>query len=70
MRIFLPNLPRIALALALSFCAHVNAQNTYPNKPIKMIIPLAAGSAVDNAARVLTLKMGENMGQGLSLIHI
>lgn len=70
MRIFLPNLPRIALALALSFCAHVNAQNTYPNKPIKMIIPLAAGSAVDNAARVLTLKMGENMGQGFVLENI
>ena len=35
-----------------------------------MIIPLAAGSAVDNAARVLTLKMGENMGQGFVLENI
>ena len=67
---YLPHLPRFAFALALTFCAHAHAQNTYPNKPIKMIIPLAAGSAVDNAARVLTLKMGENMGQGFVLENI
>jgi tripartite-type tricarboxylate transporter receptor subunit TctC len=53
-----------ALALAAaSFSA--SADNTYPNKPIKMIIPLAAGSAVDNAARILTTKMGLNMGQSI-----
>jgi tripartite-type tricarboxylate transporter receptor subunit TctC len=40
------------------------AQATYPSKPIRMIIPLAAGSAVDNAARIVTQKMGQNMGQG------
>lgn len=66
----LPLLQRITVALALSFCAFANAQSSYPNKPIKMIIPLAAGSAVDNAARVLTLKMGENMGQGFVLENI
>ncbi|MDO9438073.1 tripartite tricarboxylate transporter substrate binding protein [Hydrogenophaga sp.] len=40
---------------------------SYPNKPIRMIIPLAAGSAVDNAARVVTQKMGESMGQGFAI---
>jgi tripartite-type tricarboxylate transporter receptor subunit TctC len=39
------------------------AASGYPNKPIRVIIPLAAGSAVDNAARIVTLKMGQNMGQ-------
>ena len=37
----------------------------YPNKPIRIIVPLAAGSAVDNAARILTQKMGQNMGQAI-----
>jgi tripartite-type tricarboxylate transporter receptor subunit TctC len=37
----------------------------YPNKPIRMIVPLAAGSAVDNAARILAQKMGQNMGQSI-----
>ena len=39
------------------------AQTAYPSKPIRLIIPLAAGSAVDAAARILTQKMGQNMGQ-------
>ena len=35
----------------------------YPNKTIRLIVPLAAGSAVDNAARIVAQKMGQNMGQ-------
>ena len=61
---------RLALVSLFSLSAICSAQTAYPNKPIKMIIPLAAGSAVDNAARVLTLKMGENMGQGFVLENI
>jgi tripartite-type tricarboxylate transporter receptor subunit TctC len=41
------------------------AQAGYPSKPIRMIVPLAAGSAVDNAARILAQKMGQNMGQSI-----
>ena len=37
----------------------------YPNKPIRMIVPLAAGSAVDAAARIVAQKMGQNMGQAI-----
>src|SRR3979411_932131 len=44
-----------------SVAAH--AQSGYPNKPIRMIVPLAAASAVDSAARILTQKMSMNMGQ-------
>ena len=35
----------------------------YPNRPIKMIVPLAAASAVDTAARIVAQKMSTNMGQ-------
>jgi tripartite-type tricarboxylate transporter receptor subunit TctC len=35
----------------------------YPNKPIKMIIPWAAGGPTDSIGRVLTQKMAEQMGQ-------
>ncbi len=41
------------------------AAGAYPSKPIRMIVPLAAGSAVDNAARILAQKMGQNMGQAI-----
>ena len=37
----------------------------YPNKPIRIIVPRAAGSAVDAAARIVTQKMGQNMGQSI-----
>ena len=67
---YLPFLTRTVLAMSLGFSTMVSAQSGYPSKPIKMIIPLAAGSAVDNAARVLTLKMGENMGQGFVIENI
>jgi len=55
------------ILLALPLAAQAQA---YPTKPIKMIVPLAAGSAVDNAARVLTQKMGESMGQGFAIENI
>lgn len=47
----------------LGAAACAQAQTAYPAKPIRLIVPLAAGSAVDNAARVLMQKMGQNMGQ-------
>jgi len=49
------------LATLLPLFAH--AQAGYPNRPIKMIVPLAAASAVDVAARLLAQKMSQNMGQ-------
>ena len=52
----------LAAAAALLPLAAV-AQGAYPNKPIRMIVPLAAGSAVDVAARLLAQKMSTNMGQ-------
>jgi tripartite-type tricarboxylate transporter receptor subunit TctC len=36
---------------------------TYPTKPIVMIMPLAAGSSLDVAIRIVTQKMSESMGQ-------
>ena len=35
----------------------------YPAKPILMLVPLQAASAVDNAARLVAQRMSENMGQ-------
>ena len=55
-------------ALAMGSAAH--AQVSYPNKPIRMIVPLAAGSAVDVAARLLAQKMSLNMGQTVVVENI
>lgn len=62
---------RIASTLALALVAGTAAaQGTYPSRPIRVIIPLAAASAVDNAARVLTARMSENMQQPFVLENI
>ena len=51
-----------ALAAALPAAAQTGP---YPNKPIRMIVPLAAGSAVDVAARIVAQKMSTHMGQSV-----
>ena len=40
-------------------------QPAYPRKPIQMLVPLQAASAVDNAARLVAQRMSENMGQSI-----
>lgn len=54
-----------ALAAALLLPLGALAQAAYPNKPIRMIVPLAAGSAVDVAARIVAQKMSANLGQSI-----
>ncbi len=50
---------------ALSFAAGAAAQSAdqFPNRPIRIIVPQAAGSGVDLQARALAQKMGELWGQ-------
>jgi len=63
-------LRRLALATLLTLPLAAIAQGAYPSKPIRLVVPLAAGSAVDNAARVLVQKMGENMGQSFVVENV
>ncbi len=60
----------LAAAVSLMSPGSAQAQGSYPNKPIRMIVPLAAGSAVDNAARILAQKMSVNMGQQVVIENI
>lgn len=52
---------------ALAFIAPLAAfaQAGYPNKPIKVIVPFAAGSTTDIIARAITDKMSQSLGQQL-----
>jgi tripartite-type tricarboxylate transporter receptor subunit TctC len=61
------------LAFMLGFFAGASAvfaQGNYPERPIKMIVPLAAASAVDVAARIVTQKMADNMGQQFVILNM
>ena len=39
-----------------------DAPNAYPNRPIHIIIPLAAGNSIDNGVRIITQKITQNTG--------
>jgi tripartite-type tricarboxylate transporter receptor subunit TctC len=53
---------QIAAALAFLFCGGVQAQ-TYPSKPIRLIVPYAAGGTSDILARQLGPKLTEAWSQ-------
>src|SRR5690349_23245444 len=49
------------LLLACAFATGAAAQ--YPDKPIRLIVPQAAGSATDTVARILGAELGKELGQ-------
>ena len=61
-----PSLSRCLISLVLGLSAvysgAVSAQ-AYPSKPIKAVVPFAAGSATDQIARAFAAKMGEILEQ-------
>jgi tripartite-type tricarboxylate transporter receptor subunit TctC len=60
----MPTTRRLLLALAaVAISAGAHAQANWPTRPIRMIVPLAAGSAVDAAARIVAERMSRSLGQ-------
>ena len=53
----------VLAALMLASVGIAAAADTYPSKPLRYVINLAPGGYGDITARVVTQKMGENMGQ-------
>jgi tripartite-type tricarboxylate transporter receptor subunit TctC len=49
-------------ASALAVCAPVVAQD-YPNRPVRIVVPFAAGGGVDILTRTLAQHLGERLGQ-------
>ena len=53
----------IPIACALLFGMPAWAQDTYPTKPIRVIVPFTVGGPTDIVARILGARMAELMGQ-------
>ena len=53
--------PAAAALLVAAAAASPSLAQPYPNKPIKAVVPFAAGSATDQVARAFTAKMAESM---------
>jgi tripartite-type tricarboxylate transporter receptor subunit TctC len=51
-----------AMVLAFAGAAHAD---TYPSKPIRLIVPWPAGGGVDTAARIISQPLSERLGQAI-----
>lgn len=55
--------PGAISAVALAAVAALANAQSYPARPVKLLVPFAAGGVADITARVLTQKMSDAMGQ-------
>ena len=51
------------LALSLSVLAPVARAQTFPDRPVRLVVPFAAGGAVDFVARLIGPDLGTRLGQ-------
>ncbi len=56
---------QLVVGTLLFFASIAAAQQGYPNKPIRVIIPTSAGGSTDILARLIGQKLGESLGQQL-----
>lgn len=56
---------RILAALAVALALPAAAQETFPSKPITLIVPFAAGGGTDVIARLLAEGIGQRLGQNV-----
>src|SRR5215470_8023365 len=58
-------LRRIALLLSILFtvAGAAHAQDAYPSRPVRVVVPYAPGGAVDIVARIVTEQMRQALGQ-------
>ena len=55
----------VAALAATSFCAASAWAQSYPAKPVRIIVPYPPGGTVDLVARVMALRLTEQMGQNV-----
>ena len=46
-----------------ALASHGNAQSTYPNRPIQLVVPVPPGGAADFIARIVGAKLADALGR-------
>jgi tripartite-type tricarboxylate transporter receptor subunit TctC len=57
------NVLRIAAALIAALTAMPANAQTYPERPVKIVLPFGAGGVADVSSRIIADKLGERLGQ-------
>jgi tripartite-type tricarboxylate transporter receptor subunit TctC len=60
-----PALKGILLALALGACAGVQAQSSWPSRPVRILVPYPAGGSTDILTRLLGQRLSESLSQAV-----
>ncbi len=60
----------VSLAVWVALALTPASAQTYPSKPVTMIVPFAAGGATDTLARFLAEKMRERLGQPIIIENV
>lgn len=53
----------VMAALAAGLAAPASAQSAFPDRPISLVVPFAAGGPTDAVARMIAIPMGKSLGQ-------
>jgi tripartite-type tricarboxylate transporter receptor subunit TctC len=60
----------LAIALAAFVLADAAFAQTYPTRPITVIVPYAAGGSVDAVARIMAPRLGDRLGQSVLIENV
>src|SRR5689334_6555037 len=55
----------LAVAVLLSVGVNAHAESAYPSKPVRIVVPYAAGGSVDPIARLVADRLSRTMGQSV-----
>jgi tripartite-type tricarboxylate transporter receptor subunit TctC len=66
------NLKAVAMAAVTAVCAVTSAlaQGAFPNRPITLIVPTAAGGPTDTVARLIAESMARDLGQSVVIENL
>ena len=53
------------VGLALAIASSAEAQAKFPSKPVRIVVPFPAGGTVDVAARIVSQRLGDLLGQSV-----
>ncbi len=56
---------KVTAAAVVALCASSGFADTYPSKPIRLVVPFSAGGTTDNLGRLLATRLTEKLGQSV-----